>query len=200
MVELRTEREKMLAGERYNCHDYELTAMAVAARRRVAQYCASDPGDEAGRLRLLRTIFASVGDGVHIEAPFYADYGVHTTIGRDTFVNVNCMIIDDAPISIGARVLIGPAVQLVTAMHPLRVRERRTPAPDVSVGSAPWRTMTAPLSVGDDVWLGGGVIVLPGVRIGDRSTVAAGSVVTRDVPPDTLVAGVPAAVVRDLTD
>jgi maltose O-acetyltransferase len=194
----RTEREKMLAGEEYNCHDPELTEMAIVARRRVAAFCALDPGDEAGRFDLLREIFGRVEDGVHIEAPFYADYGVHTSIGHDTFINVNFTLIDDAPVSIGKRCLFGPAVQLITAKHPLRASERRTAADDVAAGSAMWRTMSAPITVGDDVWLGSGVIVLPGVTIGDRSTVGAGAVVTDDVPADSLALGAPAKVVRRL--
>lgn len=196
----RSERDKMLAGEQYNCHDPQLQQLAIDARRRVARFCAADPADTAGRSDLLAAIFGRVERerGVHIEPPFYADYGVHTSIGEDTFINVNCVIIDDAPIAIGRRVLLGPAVQLITAMHPLRVAERRTPHADVAAGSAAWRTMTAPVTIGDDVWLGAGVIVLPGVTIGERSTVAAGAVVTRDVPPDCLAAGTPAQVIRSL--
>jgi maltose O-acetyltransferase len=193
-----SEREKMLAGEEYNCHDAELSEMAIVARRRVAAFCAADPGDEQGRFQLLQTIFAHVGSGVHIESPFYADYGVHTSIGDDTFINVNFVLIDDAPVSIGKRCLFGPAVQIVTAQHPLRVSERRTAEEDVVRGSAVWRTMSAPITVGDDVWLGSGVIVLPGVKIGDRSTVGAGSVVTDDVPADSLALGAPAKIVRRL--
>jgi maltose O-acetyltransferase len=193
-----TEREKMLAGEPYNCHDPELIEMAIAARRRVAAYCDTDPGDADGRFPLLETIFGRVGPGVHIEPPFYADFGVHTTIGRDTFINVNFMLIDDATVSIGERCLFGPAVQLATAKHPLRVAERRTHLEDVESGSAAWRTLTSPITVGDDVWLGSGVIVLAGVNSGDRSTVGAGAVVTEDVPPDTLALGTPAKVIRHL--
>lgn len=188
----------MLAGEPYNCHDPELMEMALAARRRVAAFCATDPGDEEGRFHLLETIFGHVGPGVHIESPFFADFGVHTTIGRDTFINVNFMLIDDATVTIGERCLFGPAVQLATAKHPLRVAERRTPLEDVEIGSAAWRTLTSPITVGDDVWLGSGVIVLAGVSIGDRSTVGAGAVVTEDVPPDTLALGTPAKVIRHL--
>jgi maltose O-acetyltransferase len=139
-----------------------------------------------------------VESGVHIEAPFYADYGVHTSIGHDTFINVNFMLIDDAPVSIGNRCLFAPAVQLTTALHPLLASGRRTDLEDFATGSARWRTMAAPITVGDEVWLGSGVIVLPGVTIGDRSTVGAGSVVTSDVPPDCLALGSPAKVVRRL--
>jgi maltose O-acetyltransferase len=188
----------MLAGDEYNCHDPELSQMAILARRRVAAFCAMDPGDEEGRFELLQEIFGHVESGVRIESPFYADYGVHTSIGHDTFINVNFMLIDDAPVSIGNRCLFGPAVQLVTAKHPLRASDRRTAVDDVAAGSAMWRTMSAPISVGDDVWLGSGVIVLPGVTIGDRSTVGAGSVVTDDIPPDCLALGAPAKVVRSL--
>jgi maltose O-acetyltransferase len=188
----------MLAGEEYNCHDAELTELALTARRRVATYCALDPGDTIGRFELLQALFGLVENGVHIEAPFYADYGVHTSIGHDTFINVNFMLIDDAPVSIGNRCLFGPAVQLVTALHPLRASDRRTDPNDVATGSASWRTMAAPITVGDEVWLGSGVIVLPGVSIGERSTVGAGSVVTGDIPPDCLAFGAPAKVVRHL--
>ena len=197
VIEL-SERQKMLKGQQYNCHDAELSQMAVEARRRVARFCASDPGDEEARFDLLKQIFGNVERGVHVEPPFYADYGVHTSIGEDTFVNVNWVLIDDAPVRIGRRVLIGPAVQLITAMHPLRAAERRTPAAEVATGSAAWRTMTAPVSIGDDVWLGAAVLVLPGVTIGDRCVVAAGAVVTDDVPPDSLAAGIPARVIRSL--
>jgi maltose O-acetyltransferase len=193
-----SEREKMLAGIEYNCHDPELSEMAIAARRRVAAFCALDPGDEEGRYQLLQTILGHVGNGVHIEAPFYADYGVHTSIGDDTFINVNFMLIDDAAVSIGKRCLFGPAVQVVTAKHPLRSSDRRTPVDDVARRSAAWRTSSAPIAIGDDVWLGSGVIVLPGVSVGDRSTVGAGSVVTDDVPSDSLALGSPAQVVRHL--
>jgi maltose O-acetyltransferase len=188
----------MLAGEEYNCHDAELIEMAIVARRRVAAFCAVDPGDEEARFGLLQTILGHVGNGVHIESPFYADYGVHTSIGDDTFINVNFMLVDDAAVSIGKRCLFGPAVQIITAKHPLRASDRRTPVEDVALGSAVWRTMSAPIVVGDDVWLGSGVIVLPGVSIGDRSTVGAGSVVTDDIPSDSLAWGAPAKVVRRL--
>lgn len=196
----RSEREKMLAGDQYNCHDPELSAMAVNVRRRVAEFCASDPGDEERRFELLGAIFAHVEAGVHIEPPFYVDYGVHTSIGTDTFINVNFVLIDDARVSIGQRCLFAPAVQLVTAMHPLDASKRRTSSDDVAAGSAVWRTMTAPITIGDDVWLGSGVIVLPGVTIGDRCTVGAGSVVTDDVPPDCLAVGAPARVIRRLDE
>jgi maltose O-acetyltransferase len=172
--------------------------MALNARRRVAAYSALDPGDKEGRFQLLQTIFAHVDEGVHIESPMYVDYGVHTTIGRDTFINVNFVLIDDAPVSIGKQCLFGAAVQLATAKHPVRASDRRTEPDDVAAGSAPWRTSSAPITIGDEVWLGSGVIVLPGVTIGDRSTVGAGSVVTDDIPPDTLALGTPAKVIRHL--
>lgn len=193
-----SQRERMLAGEEYDCYDAELGAMAVRARQRVAAFCATGAEQSEERARLLREIFGQVGRGVHIEPPFYADFGVHTSIGDDTFINVNAVIIDDAPISIGSRCLFGPAVQLITAMHPLRVADRRTPLADVAAGQSPWRTMTAPVSIGDDVWLGAGVIVLPGVSIGDRCTIGAGAVVTADIPADSLALGTPAKVARDL--
>lgn len=193
-----SERERMLAGEQYNYYDPELAGMAVKARQLVAVFCATDPGDSAERTRLLGEIFGHVGCGVHIEPPFYADFGVHTTIGEDTFINVNCVIVDNAPITIGKRVLLGPAVQLITVTHPLLAADRRTAAIDVAAGSAPWRTMAAPVTIGDDVWIGCGAVVLPGVTIGARTTIGAGAVVATDIPQDSLALGTPAKVVRDL--
>lgn len=176
----------------------EVLARARRARALLMQFAAL-PSEAIGeRETLLRSLFASVGRGVWIEPPFHCEYGDQVHIGDDTFVNVNAVFLDAAPIRIGARGLLAPGVQLLTVTHPVRAAERVVRSP--AAGAAPYVTEAAPITIGDEVWLGAGVIVLPGVRIGDRVTVAAGSVVTRDVPADTLVVGAPARVVRSLRE
>lgn len=196
-----SEREKMLAGRTYDARDAELVALAHRARDLVAAYSATPSSDAGARSRILSAVMGSVGSGVWIEAPFFVDYGINVSIGDDTFINTGAVLVDDNVITIGARVLIAPNVQLLTAYHPVSAADRITASAErLSANAAPYRTLTAPVSVGDEVWLGAGAIVLPGVTIGDRTTVGAGSVVTADLPPDVLAVGNPARVVRTLTD
>lgn len=194
----RSERERMLAGEYYDPRDAELLALARRTRALVARYNASAATDAAGRRELLEQVLGEVAEEVWIEPPFFCEYGVHVSIGARTFVNVNAVLLDSAPIRIGADVLVGPGVQLLTAKHPLRAAERiirdRTAAPD----AVPYRTDAAPVTIGNGVWLGAGTIVLPGVTIGDETTIGAGSVVTRDIPAGVLALGQPCRVERTL--
>jgi maltose O-acetyltransferase len=194
----RSERERMLAGEYYDPRDAELLALARRTRALVARYNASAATDAAGRRELLEQVLGDVAEEVWIEPPFFCEYGVHVSIGARTFVNVNAVFLDSAPIRIGADVLVGPGVQLLTAKHPLRAGERiirdRTAAPD----AVPYRTDAAPVTIGNGVWLGAGTIVLPGVTIGDETTIGAGSVVTRDIPAGVLALGQPCRVERTL--
>lgn len=194
----RSERERMLAGEYYDPRDAELLALARRTRALVARYNASAATDAAGRRELLEQVLGEVAEEVWIEPPFFCEYGVHVSIGARTFVNVNAVLLDSAPIRIGADVLVGPGVQLLTAKHPLRAAERiirdRTAAPD----AVPYRTDAAPVTIGNGVWLGAGTIVLPGVTIGDETTIGAGSVVTRDIPAGVLALGQPCRVKRTL--
>jgi maltose O-acetyltransferase len=180
-----TEREKMIAGEGYDAHDPEL----IAGRRRARALMARINGelDEGQRFELLGELFASVGEGVLVEPPFYCDYGDLISIGPNAFLNFNCVILDCAPVSIGARTQVGPSVQLLAADHPRSIAER---ARDVQLAK--------PIAIGDDVWLGGGAIVCPGISIGDGTIVGAGSVVTRDLPPGVVAAGNPCRVIREL--
>ena len=134
---------------------------------------------------LLRELFGALGDGAWVEPPFFCDYGSNTFVGRDFYANTGCVFLDCARIEIGDRVLLGPRVQLLAATHPIEARLR-----------AQGYEYAEPIAIGDDAWLGGGVIVLPGVTIGARAVVGAGSVVTRDVPADTVVAGNPARMLR----
>ncbi len=188
----------MLAGEPYNSRDPELLALAHRARALLATFAALPSTDTAGRHRVIADLLGEVGDGVWIEPPFFCDYGAHVTIGPGTFVNVNCVFLDSATIRIGADVLIGPGVQLLTVTHPLAARERIVAPEERHAGAAPYRTHARPIVIGDGAWLGAGTIVLPGVTIGANAVIGAGSVVTSDIPPDCLALGQPCRVQRSL--
>jgi maltose O-acetyltransferase len=186
----------MLAGEFYDSRDPELLALAHRARALLAGYNASPSTDAAARRDLLVRLLGGVGEGVWIEPPFFCDYGAHVVIGPDSFVNVNAVFLDSAEIRVGARALLGPGVQLLTATHPLRAADRMPPDP--APGRSPYRTRAAPIRIGDDVWIGAGTLVMPGVTIGDRVTIGAGSIVTHDIPSDVLAFGQPCRVQRAL--
>lgn len=182
-----TEREKMLSGEWFTPQDPELTALRDRATRLMHRLNAELCGhDEAYRATLRELCPDCEG---FIREPFYCDYGVNISIGEGSFVNFDCVFLDLAPIRIGRHSLIGPKVQLLTAIHPMEAPERRT---GLEAGR--------PITVGDDCWIGGGAIVCPGVTIGDRAVVGAGAVVTRNVPADSVAAGNPARIIRKLTE
>jgi maltose O-acetyltransferase len=188
----------MLSGEFYDSRDPELLAMAHRARELLAAFAAI-PSVHGDRRRIVLTdLLGSVGDGVWIEPPFFCDYGTHISIGANTFVNVNCVFLDTATIDIGANALIGPGVQLLTATHPLSAAERIVDRGRPDAIEAPYRTRAAPIRVGSNVWIGAGSLVMPGVTIGDGVTIGAGSVVTNDIPPNTLAFGNPCRVQRQL--
>lgn len=176
----------MLAGELYDASDAELVAERLACRQRLRQFNGSDPADVAARRAILDALFGAATD-VTIEPPFCCDYGRNIRLGSKVFINFNCVVLDVMPVALGHRVLLGPAVQIYTAMHPLDAVQRRTGL-----------EFAQPVTIGDDVWIGGGAILCPGITVGDRAVIGAGSVVTRDVPADAFVAGNPARIVRRL--
>ena len=182
----RSVRERMLAGEAYLADDPELIAMHQRAVGLMEGYNAA--GRARGeRRRILRELFSSVGEETAIRPPLYVDYGAHISIGARCFANYGLMALDVCEITIGDDVQIGPNVQLLTPTHPLEPGPRRDK----------WEA-GAPITIGDNVWLGGGVIVLAGVNIGDNTVVGAGAVVTKDLPADVVAVGNPARVVRSL--
>ena len=183
----RSEKEKMLAGELYRATGPELAGERRAAQHLLARYNATGPDDAAGRMTLLRQLFGAVGDGADIQPRFHCDYGYNIRVGRNCFINYNCVFLDCAPIEIGDDLQMAPAVQLYAATHPLDPKLR-----------AAGLELAGPIRIGSNVWIGGGAIVLPGVTIGDGAVIGAGSVVSRDVPPATLVVGNPARIVRTL--
>lgn len=181
-----TEWEKMLAGELYDPLDPEL----VAARNRAHNLCqdlnATRDTDEARRREILREIFATGGDSVWMQPPFFCDYGSNIRLGKRVFFNFNCVVLDVCPVSIGSYTLLGPGVQIYTATHPMDAWLRRS------------QEFAKPIDIGSDVWVGGGAVICPGVRIGSRTVIGAGSVVTRDIPADVFAAGNPCRVIKPI--
>ena len=175
-----SEKQKMLAGALYR-PDEEILIDSRRALRLVAQYNASDPSHPDVRERILRDLLGNVGKGVVLRPPFHCDLGYNITLGDGVFANFGCVILDIAPVSVGAQTQIGPYVQLLTADHPRDPALRRQ-------GYESGR----PINIGANVWIGGGAIILPGVSVGDDAIIGAGSVVTRDVAPGVTVKGSPA--------
>ena len=188
----------MLRGEAYDSRDPELLDLAHRSRALLARYASTPSTDADARRALLAGLLGSVGEDVWIEPPFFCDYGAHVHIGARSFVNVNCVFLDSAEIRIGANALIAPGVQLLTTTHPLRAADRIAPQAERETGRAPYRTYARPITIGDDVWIGAGAIVMPGVTIGDGVTIGAASVVTADVPAHSLAFGQPCRVQRSL--
>jgi maltose O-acetyltransferase len=181
-----TERQKMLAGELYDPLDPELVASRARARDLCCALNATRDSEEEARRRILCDLFGAGGDSVWMQPPFFCDYGTNIELGERVFFNFNCVILDVCRVRIGDYTLIGPAVQIYTPMHPWNAVQRRR------------EEFGKPVEVGTDVWIGGGAIILPGVRIGSRSVIGAGSVVTRDVPDEVFAAGNPCRVIREI--
>lgn len=182
----KSEKDKMLAGELYNAGDPELVAARLRARVLTQELSTIAPGESETRRAIVARLLGYESD-VWLEPPFFCDYGSNLRLGKKVYFNFNCVVLDVAQVTIGDNTLIGPGVQILTATHPLDAAERRSGL-----------EAAKPISIGTDVWIGGGAILCPGVSIGDRSVIGAGSVVTRDVPPDVVVAGNPARVLRTL--
>ena len=180
-------RERMDRGELYLADAPDLLAARLRAQRLQHAYNATEPGDVAARSALLAELLGEVGEGVVLLPSFRCDYGFNISIGAGTFVNFDAVFLDTSPIRIGEACQLAPRVQLLTATHPVDPAPRR----------AGWE-YGAPIAVGDNVWLGGGVIVCPGVTIGDDTVVGAGAVVTRDLPTGVVAVGNPARVIRPI--
>jgi maltose O-acetyltransferase len=184
----RSMKERMLAGDLYITDD-EILADQVRSQELMAAYNSAAPGDAKLRRQLLEELLGSIGERTEIRPPFYVDYGSRITIGSGCFANFGLVALDVAPITIGDDAQIGPNVQLLTPTHPVEPGPRRDK----------WEA-AKPITIGNNVWLGGGVVVLPGVTIGDDTVVGAGAVVTKDLPAGVLALGNPARVVRSLAD
>ena len=182
-----SERDKMLGGQPYDASDSELFSARIRARRLTQCLSSMDPDDDA-RPAVLGDLLGAIGDRSWVETPFHCDYGAQITLGARVYVNMCCVFLDAAPITVGDDVQLGPGVQLLTSDHPRDAFER-----------AGGLESALPISIGPRAWLGGGVIVLPGVEIGSDAVIGAGSVVTHSVPAGATAVGNPCRVISRST-
>lgn len=175
--------------ELYDAGTPDLQKARRECKKLCLRYNRIDPTDAAQRAEFLRRLLQDVGQQVSIEAPFYCDYGFHITIGDHFEANHHLVILDGAEVTIGHHVYIGPNCCITTAGHPISVRERNQGL-----------EFALPISIGNNVWIGAGVQILPGVTIGDNTVIGAGSVVTKDLPSNVVAIGVPCRVLRELTE
>jgi maltose O-acetyltransferase len=184
---MKTEKQKMVSGELYDALDPELSKDRMHARMLLKSFNDSGVEAEEERKSIVRELLPNAGGDLWLQAPFYCDYGYNIITGEKVFLNFNCIILDVMQVYIGNRTMAGPNVQIYTATHPMDFKER-----------ASGREYAKPVHIGEDVWIGGGVIICPGVNIGDRTVIGAGSVVTRDIPSDVFAAGNPCKIIRNL--
>ncbi len=183
---METEKDKMLIGELYDPNDPQLAADRKTARALCVKLNSLDPAEAFAKKQLLSALFGQRIDA-DITPPFHCDYGYNLKLSAGTYINCNCVFLDIVRIVVGKGTIIGPGVHVYTALHPMNPEERKT-----------GREYAKPVTIGSNVWIGGGVIVCPGVTIGDDAVVGAGSVVTRDVPARTFAAGNPCRVIREI--
>lgn len=182
--------EKMMNGELYSWTDEELTREQTRRMELLYDYNATRPSEEEKRERLLKEMFGSIGKGCHLEPPLHANWaGMNVHLGDGVYANFNLTLVDDCTIKIGSHTMIAPSVTICTATHPI-MPELRAQAYQYNL----------PIEIGENVWLGAGVIVLAGVKIGDNSVIGAGSVVNKDIPANVVAVGTPCRVLRPITD
>ncbi|MFY0625903.1 MAG: sugar O-acetyltransferase [Reichenbachiella sp.] len=184
---MKTEKQKMLSGELYNGLDPEIADDRLKARLLIKELNDSRADEEDKRERILKELIPSAGENLWIEPPFYCDYGSNITIGDKVFFNFNCVVLDVMEVNIGNRTMFGPNVQIYAATHPINYKERSSGL-----------EFAKPIKIGEDVWVGGSAVICPGVTIGDRTVIGAGSVVTKDIPSDVFAAGNPCKVIRKI--
>ncbi len=184
---MKSELKKMIDGELYNAGDSELVALRLNARKLFSLYNQTAYDNQTQKLAFLKQLLGGIKGAVDIQAPFYCDYGINTFIGENVFMNFNCIILDCAKVTLGDNVFLAPNVQLYTAYHPL-IASERIKGPELA----------SPITIGNNVWLAGGVIVCPGVTIGENTTIGAGSVVTKNVPANVVAVGNPCRVIKEI--
>ncbi len=182
-----TEKEKMLSGQLYNPMDTILSKERYAARLKFQKINNLGDNQVKERNKLFKELVGAYDKIFWIEPPFFCDYGSNIKLGKKVFINFNCCILDTAEVSIGDNVLIGPNVQIYAATHPLDIKTRNS-----------LLEYAKPITIGNDVWIGGGAIICPGVRVGNGVVIAAGSVVINDVPDNVMVAGNPAIIKKEI--
>lgn len=184
-MKYKTEREKMLDGELYLATDEELTRMNIKARQQLHAFNISQPHEVDKQQEIISSLFGKIGSNFTVRSPFYCDYGCHIFAGENLYINYDCTILDCNTVHLGNNVLLAPKVQIYTAYHPTDPQLRLS-----------GKELAAPVTIGDNVWLGGGVIVCPGVAIGSNVTIGAGSVVTKDIPDNVVAVGNPCRVIK----
>jgi maltose O-acetyltransferase len=182
-----TEKEKMLAGELYNALDPQLTNERLQARLLIQALNNTREDQPEERGRILKELIPQAGKGLWLQPPFFCDYGSNMIVGENVFFNFNCVVLDVTFVTIGDRTLFGPSVQIYTATHPMNHTDR-----------ASGLEYAKPITIGSDVWVGGSAVICPGITIGDRSVIGAGSVVTKDIPADVFAAGNPCKVIKTI--
>ena len=190
-----TEKEKMLCGELYDTRDLELRHLSSSTKDLMRVYNSLPAENMDLRNQIIRLMFGSCGENVRVNQPIWVDYGCNISLGANSLINMNCTLLDTGRITIGKNSLLGPDVKIYTAVHPLTTEERFST--DES-GHPAVRTKTDPVTIGNNVWVGGGTIILPGVIIGDNAVIGAGSVVTKPIPSNAVAYGNPCKVKKIL--
>ena len=188
-IQLKTEKEKMLAGEMYNPSDPELLSLRENCRKNIEEFNKSSITDLDGRKKAMTKLFGKDYPNLYVEPPFYCDYGTNIKFKGNAYFNYNCILLDVCPITIGDNVMFAPNVGVYTATHPTDAKTRNS-----------GREYAKPITIGDNCWIGGSATICPGVTIGDNCVIGAGSVVTRDIPANSFAAGVPCRVIREITE
>ncbi len=191
-----TEKEKMLAGELYDCGDSELMELWVRGKNLMQQYNRLDYSDKTEQLRILDELLGARGCQTQITAPFFVDYGKFIFLGNNCEINMNCVFLDCNRITIGDNVLIAPGVHIYTVFHPVNANERLNKSVNEDFPFAVSKTLS--VTIGNNVWIGGGSIILPGVTIGDNVTIGAGSVVTKSIRSRVLAYGNPCRIIKEI--
>ncbi len=186
---MKTEKEKMIAGEMYDPMDKQLMEDRIQTRLLLKILNETAEDDLQQKKHIQQQLLPNASQDLWLQTPFYCDYGYNITIGERVFFNFNCVVLDVAPVVIGSRTMFGPNVQIYTATHPINHVERSS-----------GREYAKPIAIGEDVWIGGSAVICPGVTIGDRSVIGAGSVVTKDIPADSFAAGNPCRVIRKIEE
>lgn len=184
---MKTEKQKMLSGELYNALDEELSKERLHARLLISDLNNTKENEIEKRNNILAELLPNTGANLWLQPPFYCDYGTNIIAGDNVFFNFNCVVLDVNQVKIGSRTLFGPNVQIYTATHPINYKERATGL-----------EFAKPITIGEDIWIGGSVVICPGVTIGNRTVIGAGSVVTKDIPSNVFAAGNPCKVIRKL--
>ncbi len=182
---MKTEKEKMIAGEMYVAADPELIKGRTEARRLTALFNSPFEKEDGENTRILKQLFGSTGENIYMEPNFRCDYGYNIHVGENFYANFDCVMLDVCPITFGDNCMLAPGVHIYTATHPLHPDERNS-----------GKEFGKPVTIGDNVWIGGGAIINPGVTIGDNAVIAAGAVVVKDVPDNAVVGGNPAKVIK----